>query len=107
MACQRCGGDVVASRQTVPYVAPGPRVVELRNVRAIRCKTCGHLDLQVPRLTGPRHFGPIIPASPPIPYGRAVRMASTAAHAALRSEVSISKDGTLWARLTATFNPSL
>ena len=50
MACQRCGGDVVASRQTVPYVAAGPRVVELRDVRALRCSACGHLDLQLPDL---------------------------------------------------------
>jgi hypothetical protein len=48
MDCHRCGGEVIDSRQTVPYIAPGPRVVELRHVRTLRCKLCGHLDVAVP-----------------------------------------------------------
>ena len=35
-------------RETVPYVGPGPCVVELRDVRATTCGTCGHGELDVP-----------------------------------------------------------
>jgi hypothetical protein len=48
MDCRRCGGLVVEALQTVPYIAPGPRVVELRHVRALQCGSCGHVDVDVP-----------------------------------------------------------
>jgi hypothetical protein len=38
----------VHTAATVPYVGPGPRVVELSNVRVLRCTACGHLEIQVP-----------------------------------------------------------
>jgi YgiT-type zinc finger domain-containing protein len=48
MRCHRCGGALVEVRETVPYVGPGPCVVELRDVRALRCTACGHVELDVP-----------------------------------------------------------
>ena len=30
--CQKCGGALVEMRETVPYVGPGPCVVELRDL---------------------------------------------------------------------------
>ena len=47
-ACAECGGLVVASLQTVPYIAPGPRLLELRDVHERRCMVCGHLEIDVP-----------------------------------------------------------
>lgn len=48
MRCHRCGGALIECRETVPYVGPGPCVVELRDVRATRCGTCGKGELDVP-----------------------------------------------------------
>jgi hypothetical protein len=39
---------LVELRETVPYVGPGPCVVELRDLRALRCTACGHGELDVP-----------------------------------------------------------
>jgi len=47
-ACGRCGGTVRLRYETVPYLAVGPRVVELRNVAVRRCSACGHMGLEVP-----------------------------------------------------------
>jgi hypothetical protein len=33
----------------VPYVTPGPFVVQLSNVRVLRCLACGDLQIQVPQ----------------------------------------------------------
>jgi hypothetical protein len=46
--CQKCGGALIEMRETVPYVGPGPCVVELRDLRALACKACGHGELDVP-----------------------------------------------------------
>jgi len=46
--CQRCGGALLELRETVPYVGPGPCVVELRDLRALTCSACGHGELDVP-----------------------------------------------------------
>ena len=46
--CPRCGGGIVATRRTVPYIAPGPRVVALRHMPAFRCTGCDHLNVEVP-----------------------------------------------------------
>jgi hypothetical protein len=46
--CQRCGGALIEMHETVPYVGPGPCVVELRDVRALTCSACGHGELDVP-----------------------------------------------------------
>jgi len=46
--CQRCGGALLELRETVPYVGPGPCVVELRDLRALTCTACGHDELDVP-----------------------------------------------------------
>src|SRR5262245_14299290 len=46
--CHRCGGALVELRETVPYVGPGPCVVQLRDLRALRCSACGHSELNVP-----------------------------------------------------------
>lgn len=46
--CQRCGGALIELRETVPYVGPGPCVVELRDLRALTCTACGHGELDVP-----------------------------------------------------------
>jgi hypothetical protein len=47
-ACQRCGGSVSESHETVPYNGPCPCVVELRNVAVRRCIKCGHMVIEVP-----------------------------------------------------------
>jgi hypothetical protein len=39
---------LVEVRETVPYVGLGPCVVELRDVRALKCTACGHVELDVP-----------------------------------------------------------
>jgi hypothetical protein len=39
---------MIELRETVPYVGPGPCVVELRDVRAVRCSACWHGELDVP-----------------------------------------------------------
>ena len=47
-ACQRCGGSVRESHETVPFIGPGPCVVKLRNVVVRRCVSCGHMGIEVP-----------------------------------------------------------
>ena len=47
-ACRRCAGDVRESHKTVPYIIPGPCVVELRNVLVRRCVRCGQIAIDVP-----------------------------------------------------------
>jgi hypothetical protein len=47
-ACRRCGGNVRLAYETVPYIALGPRLVELRNVAVRRCSVCGHMGIDVP-----------------------------------------------------------
>jgi hypothetical protein len=47
-ACRRCGGSVRLAYETIPYLAVGPRVVELRNVTVRRCADCGHMGIDVP-----------------------------------------------------------
>jgi uncharacterized Zn finger protein len=48
MACQRCGGTVSESHETVPYIGPGPCVVELGHVAVRRCVRCGQMGIEVP-----------------------------------------------------------
>jgi hypothetical protein len=48
MNCRRCGGILVESRDSVPYIAPGPCVVELRNISVRRCSACGDTKIHVP-----------------------------------------------------------
>ena len=47
-ACHRCGGALAQTFETLPYVGPGPRVVELRDVRTLRCRVCGNLSIELP-----------------------------------------------------------
>jgi len=47
-ACRRCGGTLRLIYETVPYLAVGPRVVELRNVVVRRCSACSHMGIEVP-----------------------------------------------------------
>jgi YgiT-type zinc finger domain-containing protein len=51
-ACSTCGGRLVASTQTLPYIAPGPRVVELRDVPAWECVACGQVEVRLPERSG-------------------------------------------------------
>jgi len=46
--CHRCGAVVGQSHETVPYVGPGPRVVELRDVHVWRCRVCTNMTIDVP-----------------------------------------------------------
>ena len=48
MECQRCGAEIAETTVTVPYVTPGPFVVQLSNVRVLRCLACGDLQIHVP-----------------------------------------------------------
>ena len=46
--CHRCAGVLAQDRETVPYMGPGPRVVELRHVLVLRCTGCTHMSMEVP-----------------------------------------------------------
>ena len=46
--CHRCGAVVGATHETVPYVGPGPRVVELRDLHVWRCCVCANMTIDVP-----------------------------------------------------------
>jgi hypothetical protein len=46
--CHRCGAVVTEHRETVPYVGPGPHVVELYAVRVFRCTGCSNMTIQLP-----------------------------------------------------------
>jgi hypothetical protein len=46
--CRRCGGARVQTSETMPYVGPGPRVVELHDVHMLRCVACGNLSVELP-----------------------------------------------------------
>ena len=48
MDCRHCGNVRDEARETVPYVGPGPRVVELRDVHVTRCRVCAHMTVEVP-----------------------------------------------------------
>ena len=46
--CARCGANVRESHETVPYIAPGPCAVELRDITVRRCVQCGEMRVHVP-----------------------------------------------------------
>jgi hypothetical protein len=46
--CHRCGSVVTETYETVPYVGPGPRAIELRDVRVLRCTACTNMLIEVP-----------------------------------------------------------
>jgi hypothetical protein len=48
MLCRRCGGASQEARETVSYVGPGARVVELRDVQVLRCTGCGQMSIELP-----------------------------------------------------------
>ena len=41
MRCRRCGGVLVETLETFPYIGPQCYLVELRDVDTIRCAMCG------------------------------------------------------------------
>lgn len=45
--CPHCGSLLMEACKSVPYIGPGARLVELRDVRAIQCQQCGHLELRL------------------------------------------------------------
>jgi hypothetical protein len=49
MACRRCGAELTETVVTVPYVTPGPFVVQLSNLPVLRCLVCGDLQMHVPQ----------------------------------------------------------
>ena len=57
MDCRHCGNVRDEARETVPYVGPGPRVVELRDVHVTRCRVCAHMTVEVPE---PSHLDTLI-----------------------------------------------
>ena len=57
MDCRHCGNVRDDARETVPYVGPGPRVVELRDVQVTRCRVCAHMTIDVPE---PSHLDTLI-----------------------------------------------
>jgi hypothetical protein len=48
MRCRHCGGAKDEARETVPYVGPGTRVIELRDVQVLRCTACGQMSIELP-----------------------------------------------------------
>jgi hypothetical protein len=57
MRCQHCGNARNEARETVPYVGPGPRVVELRDMHVKRCHVCTNMTIEVPE---PSHLDTFI-----------------------------------------------
>ena len=57
MDCRHCGHVRDEARETVPYVGPGPRVVELRDLHVTRCRVCAHMTVEVPE---PSHLDTLI-----------------------------------------------
>jgi len=57
MPCRHCGGAKDEARETVPYVGPGPHVVELRDIHVMRCHVCAHMTIKVPE---PLHLDTLI-----------------------------------------------
>jgi hypothetical protein len=47
--CARCASVLAQDRETVPYVGPGPRVVELCRVLVLRCTGCTRMTIEVPK----------------------------------------------------------
>jgi len=71
--CDRCGATLADDLETVPYVGPGARVVDLREVHVTRCSGCTNMTIEVPepraldtliRCLGTELSGPI----PPLAY---------------------------------------
>jgi hypothetical protein len=48
--CKRCGGPCEETRETLPFVGPGPLAVQLEGVEGWRCAWCGHGYVRVPEL---------------------------------------------------------
>jgi hypothetical protein len=48
MRCDRCGAAIMEMQETLPYVGPGPYVVELRDVHIARCTGCTKMTIEVP-----------------------------------------------------------
>ena len=46
MRCRHCGGVVVETLETFPYIGPPGYLVELRDVDTTRCAMCGVGDLR-------------------------------------------------------------
>jgi hypothetical protein len=46
--CHRCGAVVGQTHETLPYVGPGPRIVELRDLTVWRCRVCANMTIDVP-----------------------------------------------------------
>jgi hypothetical protein len=46
--CHRCGATKIATQETVPYVGPGARVVDLTHVQVFRCVQCEQMSIEVP-----------------------------------------------------------
>jgi len=49
--CHRCGAVLVGACETVPYVGPGPHVVQLHAVYVQRCAACAYMLIEVPEPT--------------------------------------------------------
>jgi YgiT-type zinc finger domain-containing protein len=45
--CPHCGSLLMEACKSVPYIGPGARLVELRDVRAMQCQQCDHLELRL------------------------------------------------------------
>jgi YgiT-type zinc finger domain-containing protein len=50
MPCKRCGGGLIETSESLPYIGPRGCLVELRDVRAIRCAICGVGEWHLPEL---------------------------------------------------------
>ena len=46
-ACPHCRAAPVETRQTAPYIGPGPRLVTLCDVPASVCPICNHFELHI------------------------------------------------------------
>ena len=57
MCCRHCGNARDEARETVPYVGPGPCVVELRDLHVTRCRVCPNMTIEVPE---PSHLDTLI-----------------------------------------------
>ena len=57
MRCRHGGHARDDARETVPYVGPRSRVVELRDMHVLRCRVCPNMTIEVPE---PSHLDTLI-----------------------------------------------
>lgn len=48
--CKRCGGPCEETRETLPFIGPGPLAVQLEGIEGWKCAWCGHGNVTLPQV---------------------------------------------------------